>query len=204
MKIKHWTWVIATIAITSGGYFTWQKHFNYNFGVISEGKVFKSAAINPEVLEDYTDEYKIKTIIDLRNEITKYSSEEMAAAAAKIESVNYVNIRSKQVPDQDTLKRFYQILDNPDNYPVLIHCYHGLGRTMLYSALYRIEYEGFSNEEARSKTRWLVESPFYDSSFAQGKNKGDFLINYKPRAMGSDATIETIAKYKENPLRVRG
>jgi protein tyrosine/serine phosphatase len=32
-------------------------------------------------------------------------------------------------------------MDNKDNYPVLIHCYHGTGRAEMYSALYRIEYE---------------------------------------------------------------
>jgi protein tyrosine phosphatase len=37
-------------------------------------------------------------------------------------------------------------MDNSDNYPVLIHCYHGTGRAEMYSALYRIEYEKFTNE----------------------------------------------------------
>jgi protein tyrosine/serine phosphatase len=27
-------------------------------------------------------------------------------------------------------------MDNSDNYPVLIHCYHGTGRAEMYSALY--------------------------------------------------------------------
>ncbi|MDP5255604.1 MULTISPECIES: dual specificity protein phosphatase family protein [unclassified Vibrio] len=206
--MKKWGAVLAVIAIstsaTAGGYFTWHKHLNYNFGTISEGKVYKLAAINPEKLKKYTDEYGIKTIIDLRNEITKYPSEELSAAADAIEGLNYINIRSKQTPDKHTLTAFYQVLDNPDNYPVLIHCYHGLGRTMLYTALYRIEYEGVSNEEARSKTRWLVESPIYDSSFAKGKSEGDFLINYKPRTMGMQSTLQTIATYESNPLRVRG
>jgi protein tyrosine/serine phosphatase len=46
-------------------------------------------------------------------------------------------------------KNFYKIMDNSDNYPVLIHCYHGTGRAEMYSALYRIEYEKFTNEAAR-------------------------------------------------------
>jgi hypothetical protein len=39
-------------------------------------------------------------------------------------------------------------MDNSDNYPVLIHCF-GTGRAEMYSALYRIEYEKFTNEAAR-------------------------------------------------------
>ena len=51
---------------------------------------------------------------------------------------------------------------------------------MLYVSLYRIEYENMSNEEARSLTRPYQpeEFLFYKSSFAKGKPKGDFLINY--------------------------
>ena len=68
-------------------------------------------------------------------------------------------------------------MDNPKNYPVLIHCYHGIGRAQIYSAIYRIEYEGMSNEEARQKAAF----PVMFSSFDDGKPKGEFLKNYKTR-----------------------
>ena len=42
-------------------------------------------------------------------------------------------------------------MDDSSNYPVLIHCYHGVGRAQMFSALYRIEYEGWTNQEAREK-----------------------------------------------------
>jgi protein tyrosine phosphatase (PTP) superfamily phosphohydrolase (DUF442 family) len=55
----------------------------------------------------------------------------------------------RQVPNKENIKTFTKIMDNSDNYPVLIHCYHGTGRAEMYSALYRIEYEKFTNEAAR-------------------------------------------------------
>lgn len=164
-------------------YDAYNRHFNYNFGVVTEGKVYKSGAIKPSEIKDYVEKYKIKTIIDLRSEDTDYSSESEKAAIDKIDGVKYVHIRSPQVPKEENLKDFFEVLDNEENYPVQIHCYHGLGRTMLYVALYRIEYENWSNEDARAQTRPLypVESFLYKSTFAKGKKKGDFLINYKPR-----------------------
>jgi protein tyrosine/serine phosphatase len=42
-------------------------------------------------------------------------------------------------------------MDNSDNYPVLIHCYHGTGRAEMYSALYRIEYEVLLRSTSRSE-----------------------------------------------------
>ena len=68
-------------------------------------------------------------------------------------------------------------MDNPANYPVLIHCYHGVGRAEMYSALYRIEYEGWDKDEARTNTRFLTKW----SSFDLGTPKGDFLHNYSTR-----------------------
>jgi hypothetical protein len=61
-------------------------------------------------------------------------------------------------------------MDNSDNYPVLIHCYHGTGRAEMYSALYRIEYEN-TNEAARQGVRTLLKF----SSFDDGTPKGEYL-----------------------------
>jgi len=65
-----------------------------------------------------------------------------------------------------------------DNYPVLIHCYHGVCRAEMYSAIYRIEYEGMDKDEARTSTRFFTKF----SSFDLGKPKGDYLHNYVKRS----------------------
>lgn len=190
--MKKFLILLVLILAGAGLYDYWNKHINYNFGTITEGRVYKSGAINVEDIERYTSKHHIKTVIDLRNEESDYPKILEEKAISEIDGVTYINIHSRQVPGQNSLNTFFDIMDNEDNYPVLIHCYHGLGRTMLYTALYRIEYEQFSNEEARSKTRFIVESFFHDSSFAKGRSKGDFLIDYKPRNMGDDATINHI------------
>ena len=92
--------------------------------------------------------------------------------------MTYFNLGTDQVPTQATVDEFLQIMDDSSNYPVLLHCYHGVGRAQMFSAIYRIEYEGWSNQDAREKTRLLLKG----SSFDEGKPKGDYLINYKPRA----------------------
>ena len=177
-----------------GGYRLWNRCINYNFGTITHSKVYKSAAIRPSTLEKLIIDYKIKPVIDLRNEVSdRYHQEEIAAAVGKIEGTRYVNIRSPQVPNRQHLIQFLEVLDQPDRYPVLIHCYHGLGRTMLSSAIYRMEYENMSNSEARGQTRFIVESPAYRSSFAAHEPKGAFLINSKPRQVGRFATVNMMS-----------
>jgi protein tyrosine/serine phosphatase len=48
-------------------------------------------------------------------------------AVAKIDGINYFSNPSEQVPNKENIKTL-KIMDNSDNYPVLIHCYHGTGR----------------------------------------------------------------------------
>jgi protein tyrosine phosphatase len=41
-----------------------------------------------------------------------------------------------------------KLLDDPETYPVLLHCHAGLHRTGVMVAIYRMEYEGRSPAEA--------------------------------------------------------
>jgi protein tyrosine phosphatase (PTP) superfamily phosphohydrolase (DUF442 family) len=175
-------------------YYVWHVHFNYRLEVISPNKVYKSALIAPDKIESFLIENKIKTVIDLlhpelNNALNPAGQSNVDEEDKAIKAVNkkhklsikHVNIQSDQVPTQENLNQFFKVLDDKANYPILIHCYHGTGRAQMYSALYRIEYEGWSNKDARDKTRVIVEALGYRSSFAEGKPKGDFLINYKIR-----------------------
>ena len=169
-----------------GGKYIYDININHNFETITEGKVYKSGVIPPDEIEEYVKKYNIKSIVDLRFPGTgdDVNNPEIPAeltaekeAVSKIPGVNYFNNGSDQVPSQKNIDVFFKIMDNPDNYPVLIHCYHGVGRAELFSALYRIEYEGWAPDEARNNTRLLTKW----SSFDLGKPKGDFLHNYKKK-----------------------
>ena len=177
--------VLAIVLVLVGKY-VYDMNINHNFETITEGKVYKSGVIPPDELESYIKEYHIKSVVDLRFPGTgdDVNNPEIPAeltaekeAIAKIEGVNYFNNGSDQVPKPENLNTFFKIMDNSANYPVLIHCYHGVGRAEMYSAIYRIEYENFTNEEARSGVRTLIKW----SSFDDGKPKGEFLKAYKSR-----------------------
>lgn len=177
---------IVIIGAVIGGKQYYDYKVNHNFKVISEGKVYKSGVIPPDKLADFVKEHKIKSIIDLRFPGTGDDVNnpeipvELVAekeAAAKIVGLNYFNLGSDQVPTPENLEDFFKIMDNPANYPVLIHCFHGVGRAEMYSAIYRIEYENWDRDDARNETRFLTKF----SSFDLGKPKGDFLHSYVSR-----------------------
>ncbi|MFM9989173.1 dual specificity protein phosphatase family protein [Flavobacterium sp.] len=177
---------ILAIVLLFVGKYVYDMNINHNFETITEGKVYKSGVIPPNEIESYVKKYKIKSIVDLRFPGTAdlVNNPEIPAeltaekeAIAKIKGVNYFNNGSDQVPTQKNVDTFLKIMDNKDNYPVLIHCYHGVGRAEMYSAIYRIEYENFTNKEARDNVRTLIKF----SSFDDGKPKGEYLMHYKSR-----------------------
>ena len=184
------------IALLLGvAYYVWHVHFNYRFEEISEGKVYKSALIkNKDTMEKLLVNNHIKTVVDLldpgvQDRLNPAKQVQIDTEDRYIKEINrdnnlsirHVNIPSGQVPTPKTLAKFFEVLDDKTSYPILIHCYHGTGRAQMYSALYRIEYENWTNKDAREKTRVVVEGFGYRSSFADGKSKGDYLMNYKPR-----------------------
>ena len=193
-----------------GLWYVWYNNYHFRFEEISEDKVYKSALITPERLEEFLIANNIKTVIDLldpgvQDRLNPAQQADINREDAAINAINkkhgtqikHVNIPSGQVPTKQTLTKFFEVLDDNSSYPVLIHCYHGMGRAVVYSALYRIEYENWSNEDARMKARLLplmVDSPLHHSSFAKGREKGDFLIGYIPRKAGSESTINVLEK----------
>ena len=206
--------IIAIIAlvfvIAIGGSVLWYNNITHAFRVVTDDKVYKSGLIPPSQLEDYLMEHKIKTVVNLldpgvQDALNPAKQKEIDEEQQEIDAINrrlntnieHINIPSPQVPTKKTLKAFYEIIDNPDNYPLLIHCYHGMGRAELYSAVYRMEKENWDNKKAQMDTRpfeFLVESPLRRSSFSKGRGKGDFVLNYKPRSHEENSTLNTIKR----------
>ena len=188
---------VFSVLLVIGLALYWHVHVNYRFEEISQDRVFKSALIPPDELESFLLPNNIKTVINLidpgvQDALNPGDLQNIINEGDAIRQINithgteirHVNIPSPQVPTRETLERFFEVLDDESAYPVLIHCYHGTGRAVIYSALYRIEYEGWESEAARMQTRLhplLVDSTLHRSSFARGRDKGDFLITYEAR-----------------------
>ncbi len=41
-----------------------------------------------------------------------------------------------------------RIVNDPANYPILVHCFAGMHRTGVMTAVYRMEYQGWGPQEA--------------------------------------------------------
>src|SRR5262249_28612621 len=77
------------------------------------------------------------------------------------------------------LAPFFKLFDDPNNYPILLHCKAGLHRTGVLVAVYRIEYEGWS---AAAALRELTDNGFgEDAATAANDYIKQYILTYRPR-----------------------
>jgi protein tyrosine/serine phosphatase len=157
--------------------YAWWQLVDRRFTVLTPGQVYRSAAMKPEKLARLMKKRGIRTVYDLRTE----TEGDVEAERAAVESVGgrYVNLKSKQVPDEETRLRFLKDIGREANRPALIHCTHGEGRAVLFGALWRIEFEGVPPPKARKMCRLITTK---GSSFDLKKEKGRFLEGYVKRS----------------------
>ncbi len=184
---RPWQLALAALLLAgavAGGWTLYWVFVQHRLGTISEGRVYRSGRMPPAEMAATAQRLGLKTVIDLRtsregqdetNTTDQREIESEAAALAAV-GVRHIHLPSSQVPDQATLDRFLAEIRDPSIYPTLIHCYHGVGRAELFSAVYRIEQEGWDPDAARCATRFIVAG----SSFDVDKQKGVFLKDYRP------------------------
>jgi len=159
-----------------GGYWRHQATAFRRFSVVHERRLFRSRALPAEIIWRRCKEHGIRTVVDLRKEKHREAIDAEVEALAGA-SVKHIHLATGQVPEPHVVAQFLEIMDEPANWPVLVHCRHGVGRTGVMVAIYRMEYQGWSNDRARREN---VALPDF-SSFDRGERKGEFIMNYVPR-----------------------
>lgn len=139
-----------------------QKQYR-NFRVVKPGVLYRSGQMTPVGLKKIVDEYHIKAIVSLRD---SYSSEAppdiQEEAFAREYGVKYLRLSPKkwesdsgEPPVMENVRQYFKLMSKPDNFPVLVHCFAGIHRTGSYCALYRMEFEKWTNEKALSELKRL-------------------------------------------------
>jgi len=173
---KFWVAIITilTVAAAAGGYSFYWAEVLHKFTTVTENKVYRSMAMPLDSLKKTLLTHDINTVIDLRNAVDGAVIE---SERRLVESLGkqYYNVPSNQIPKPETISSFVEILDREDTYPVLIHCKHGEGRAVLFSAIYRIEYEGWNGNDARSACRIITWESAFDSSAPKGKYLNEYV-----------------------------
>lgn len=136
-----------------------------NFRVVQDGVLYRSAQLSPAGLERVIHDYGIRTVVNFRDvEEGKWAEppapweEELCAKLG----VNYhrmpLRVWAEQngaIPAEENVKKFLEIMADSKNQPVLVHCFRGVHRTGSYCAIFRMEFQGWSNADALQELKSL-------------------------------------------------
>jgi protein tyrosine/serine phosphatase len=167
------------------------------FREVEPGRLYRSGQMTADGFREVIDRYHIKTVVNLQHEEPdpllpdhwlgkgKVRESELCAQLG----VNYRLITPDLLPpgnkvedEPPAVRDWLAVLDDEKNYPVLLHCKAGLHRTGRLTAIYRMEYRGWSAGEA------LRELRANGYGYAMSSEADDFIVqfvqNYRPRAKG--------------------
>ena len=114
----------------------------------------------------------VKTLVSFRT--SKPDREAATAAGLTVVEIPIEADLESDPPTDGQVKLFFDTLLDPAKRPVYFHCLHGKDRTGTMAAVYRVEVDGWSNEEAIAEMKRLGFRTWYQDLEA-------FVRNYRPR-----------------------
>lgn len=173
--------------------YRWTYTHTKRYRVVVPGKVYRSGRMLGQGFDEMLKRDKIRTVINLMDEEldpqlqwTYFSSHSVPESeicrenAAKYITLAVDTIHPSLTPANrpHTIDHFLEIMDNPANYPVLLHCRAGLHRTGILTAVYRMEYEGWTPTQAWDEMR---QNGFgEDNCYADNEYVRQYIFTYKP------------------------
>ncbi len=152
---------LGMVALLIGGPVAFAFHYQNqmrNLHVVREGVLYRSGQMSLAGLKRMIHDYGIKTVVTLRDAYTPGEpapdwDEESYCRAHDIDYYRipprkWEGLRGEPAPVEPGVRTFREIMAEPANHPVLVHCFAGIHRTGAYCAIYRMEFEHWSNAEA--------------------------------------------------------
>jgi hypothetical protein len=161
--------------------------------VITPGKMYRGGESTAAGFRDAVERLGIRTVFNLQDEYPDpdlpldylgFGTIKESELCREL-GVRYVYlppdlISRKRVPAERpaAIDRFLELLDDPSVYPVLIHCRAGLHRTGVMAAVYRMEYEHFSRDQALRELKGHGFGEF--ASTAANDYIVQYILTYEP------------------------
>ncbi|HEX8922421.1 MAG TPA: tyrosine-protein phosphatase [Pyrinomonadaceae bacterium] len=109
----------------------------------------------------------VKTVIDLRKDSVSEAPEWVRAAG-----MQYFNIplKASRAATEAQTAEFLKLVNDPNNWPVYVHCKGGRHRTGALTAIYRITHDGWTADQAYKEMKeYDFEHGFFGGPSAQKK-----------------------------------
>jgi tyrosine-protein phosphatase SIW14 len=155
--------IAALVIVVPAFHFRWVYTHSKRLREVTPGKLYRSGEMTAAGFEETVARYHIGTIVNLQDE---YPDPDLSVSYFGCDTikeselcrrlgVRYVHLPPDLIPRRrvpahrpEAMDRLLALLDDPATYPVLIHCRAGLHRTGVMTAVYRMEYAGWTPGQA--------------------------------------------------------
>lgn len=165
--------IAATTVAAPVGYYRSSYVQMKRLRVVTDGKLYRCGQLPADGFREAFRRYGIKCVVNLQEEakdphiprtwVDSWMGEKhvLESELCRRSGVKYVTLDGgildspNQAPGTRpvVIDEFLELLDDPTNYPILIHCKAGLHRTGLFTAIYRMEKEQRTKAEAVRELR---------------------------------------------------
>jgi len=136
--------------------------------VMVPGRLYRSGQMTAEGLADTVRRLHLNSIINVQDDFPDPDLERSFWDSRTIKEselcrqlgVRFIQLAPDLISRRElsehrpaTIDQFLDLMDDESIYPVLIHCKAGLHRTGVLAAIYRMEYQGWSHDEAYRELR---------------------------------------------------
>jgi protein tyrosine phosphatase (PTP) superfamily phosphohydrolase (DUF442 family) len=190
--------VVAALVVgfVVAGYAYFRAAFGYHkrLRAVEPGRLYRSGQMTAAGFTDAVRRLHLRTIVNVQDDFpdpdlpldfldrTTIKESELCRRLG----VQYVwlppDLKSRRTPGgprPQAIDDFLALMDNPQSCPVLLHCKAGLHRTGVLSAVYRIEYQGWSRAAAFRELRALG---FGNWVCTRANDYVDqYVLSYRPR-----------------------
>ncbi len=123
-----------------------------HFRTVAAGVLYRSATLPPEQLAEVVADYGIRTVVNVRDVGENARGDWHARQAAVLEAAGVgfhdLPMHTAHPPSDQVRTAFLRLMADPAAHPVLVHCEYGVVRSGMMAAVYRMEFDGASNEQA--------------------------------------------------------
>ncbi len=151
---------VALLLIVGPAYWAIQQEAQMrNLKVVKEGVLYRSGQLSLPALKRLIHDFGIRTVVCLRERTRPNSAEEEKYCLK--EELNYLLIEplhwevdaDNHAEVDEGINKFLDVMRDPTNHPVLIHCFAGIHRTGGYCAAYRMEFDHWDNADALAEMK---------------------------------------------------
>jgi len=142
--------VVAVGAATIGVFYYVKTLYPRRFEEVVPGRLYRGGQPTPAQLERIAREKGLKTLVNLRHEDRWLNDPKciFEREFAEKHGLKFVGIALTLPPSDEQVRQALDILDDEENWPVLVHCSAGIERSGMIVAIYRIERQGWTSPRA--------------------------------------------------------